>query len=371
MHGTLIDVIHEQLQMETRLPADFIRHVMRSVVSGVLHAHQHQILINDIKVENIMIRFPKSEHSSQRRQSFTSSSPPQTPASRMLQAPCPAPRHSRSLVSSPANTRVRTLAGLQRQSVNVIAKESDIPPTPAASPVSVPNNSNILQHGSDCMQQSNFNQLLFSHSPAATTCSTSPLPLSRTVSTGSVGDCFDGTVIMSAEAQAQSCALHATLAATPTTQDNNGVITCVSKSELLQCEVKLIDFGNCVALHAPTGCRSINHWYRAPELFPITTGAPATIHTHETEHDVWALGCLLAEMLICKPAFYFMTREPTQEEFRRHLAYVWEQELQSREDIYPHACDLLRKLWDLDPSRRLTCDEILLHPFLHDQQQSV
>lgn len=296
LHGTLIDVIHEQLQMETRLPANFIRHVMQSVVRAVRHAHRSNILINDVKVENIMIRFSDDDETRRKEKEEATKETTgkeeegeEEAGEREVETPEIPSRNTRETVAECSSPPVQQNDGDAGVHCEMLDYASSSPSTPLKS---TPGDNSSMQ-------------------------------------------------------EAES-------------------VTMVSKREMLRCEVKLIDFGNCVSVHQPTGNKSINHWYRAPELFPPTFGVPPSAHTHEMSHDVWALGCLLAEMLICKPAFHLLTRSSTQDEFRRHLAFVWETDLQSRTAIYPDACDLLHHMWETDPLQRWTCDQILNHPFLVD-----
>ena len=39
-------------------------------------------------------------------------------------------------------------------------------------------------------------------------------------------------------------------------------------------------------------------WYRAPELF-------LGLRNYSTKIDMWSLGCLMAELMIRKPLFYY------------------------------------------------------------------
>ncbi|XP_044197876.1 probable serine/threonine-protein kinase MARK-A isoform X1 [Thunnus albacares] len=156
--------------------------------------------------------------------------------------------------------------------------------------------------------------------------------------------------------------------------------------------VKLCDFGFARTMASPAegGIYTdyvATRWYRAPELLVGDTkyGKPV---------DVWAVGCLLIEMLTGQPLFpgdsdldqiYHIVRffgnltAHHQELFYRNPVFsgVRLPECPSKiplehrfPTITPTALDLAQDCLQMDPDRRAQCSELLEHPlFTHDSFQ--
>lgn len=167
-------------------------------------------------------------------------------------------------------------------------------------------------------------------------------------------------------------------------------------------ELKLGDFGLARAFGIPVNTFSnevVTLWYRAPD---VLMGS----RTYSTSIDVWSCGCIMAEMLSGVPLFRGRDNNdqlnqilrilgtPDEATLRRIAAEsvcltprhafhqfltqsLLQPEIQLRpfprtpkipfSSMYPKvaplALDLLEKLLQFDPSRRLTCEEALNHPY--------
>ncbi|KAH8928456.1 Pkinase-domain-containing protein [Atractiella rhizophila] len=152
-------------------------------------------------------------------------------------------------------------------------------------------------------------------------------------------------------------------------------------------DLKLADFGLARAFGIPVNTFSnevVTLWYRAPD---VLLGS----RTYTTSIDVWSAGCIMAEMISGVPLFRGRDnndqlnqilrilgtpddntlRRVTQEcpeislrPFPRTTKIPYQQVLPR---AHPLAIDLLDKLLQFDPSRRLTCEEALRHPYITAQ----
>eukprot|EP00826_Nyctotherus_ovalis_P008161 TRINITY_DN12103_c0_g2_i21.p1 TRINITY_DN12103_c0_g2~~TRINITY_DN12103_c0_g2_i21.p1 ORF type:complete len:257 (-),score=71.18 TRINITY_DN12103_c0_g2_i21:131-901(-) len=152
-----------------------------------------------------------------------------------------------------------------------------------------------------------------------------------------------------------------------------------------ECLVKVTDFGSMRSIEAGGNfTRDVGTlWYSAPE---VLLGSKS----YGTAVDMWALGCILAEMMCKKPIFcsgttmeqiamiLALVEWPSEEDMKElkcplsyhSLNYLPKMDPVSFEELCPsaseEALDLLEKLLVLVPSRRLTADEALDHPFVSE-----
>lgn len=149
------------------------------------------------------------------------------------------------------------------------------------------------------------------------------------------------------------------------------------------CDLKICDFGLARANTKRVDMTKyvVTRWYRAPELL-------LSCH-YTTAIDMWSVGCILAEMLQRTPLFqgvhYIQQLEnivrtlghPSKEELsfvthpkaRAFLRNVKVPEDQKKfkerfPKANPKAVDLLEKLLQFDPRKRLSAAEALAHPWL-------
>jgi len=122
-------------------------------------------------------------------------------------------------------------------------------------------------------------------------------------------------------------------------------------------------------------------WYRAPEIM-------LSFKMYTKAIDIWAVGCILAEMLTGRPLFpgrdyshqldliLDVIGTPTLEEFygitsRRSRDYIRSLPIRKRRPftaLFPQASveaiDFLNKTLTFDPKKRLSVDEALEHPYI-------
>ncbi|KAL6063003.1 Mitogen-activated protein kinase [Balamuthia mandrillaris] len=156
-----------------------------------------------------------------------------------------------------------------------------------------------------------------------------------------------------------------------------------------ECLVKVADFGLARSIASLQNEEAENpmteyvatRWYRAPEILlgsqKYTKGV-----------DMWSVGCILGELLGGKPLF---PGTSTMDQLRRiievsgmpatsdveamgspfaqtMLESLPEAQLRSLADIYPHApedaLDLMAKLLDFNPTKRLSAEQACQHPYV-------
>lgn len=162
------------------------------------------------------------------------------------------------------------------------------------------------------------------------------------------------------------------------------------------CDLKICDFGlaRSVLTAEPGGENGFmteyvaTRWYRAPEIM-------LTFKQYTKAIDIWSVGCILAEMLTCRPLFpgrdyhnqisliLDVLGTPSIDDFyaigsRRSRDYIRNMPLRKRKDFSklfptasPEALDFLQKTLEFNPKKRPTVEECLAHPYLaayHDPE---
>ncbi|KAI8330629.1 MAP kinase, partial [Chlamydoabsidia padenii] len=160
------------------------------------------------------------------------------------------------------------------------------------------------------------------------------------------------------------------------------------------CELKICDFGLARGYSDNPDSNAgfmteyvATRWYRAPEIM-------LSFQSYTKAIDMWSVGCIFAEMLGGKPLFkgrdyvdqlnqiLGILGTPDEETLQRvgserAQMYIRSLPLMPRipfQNLYPRAnplaIDLLNKLLEFDPSKRITVEEALAHPYLsayHDE----
>ncbi|KDO34829.1 CMGC/MAPK protein kinase [Saprolegnia parasitica CBS 223.65] len=149
------------------------------------------------------------------------------------------------------------------------------------------------------------------------------------------------------------------------------------------CDVKLCDFGLARGVNGVDAGLTeyvVTRWYRAPELLLSSK--------YDKPMDVWAIGCILAEMIGRRPLFpgqdylhqlkiimdVVGSPEEAQLDFitnPKAKRFILRQPKKPRvplSSIYPRATslclDLLEKMLSFDPRTRISIEEALEHPYL-------
>lgn len=157
-----------------------------------------------------------------------------------------------------------------------------------------------------------------------------------------------------------------------------------------ECLLKVADFGLARSLRALNKGEEnasvltdyvATRWYRAPEILLGSTCYTLAV-------DMWALGCIIAEMFIGKPLvpgtstmnqlekILEITGRPDAADVAAVKSQFAETMLQglpktNRKDLValmkdapPEAVDMVRKLLDFNPARRMDIDQAIAHPYM-------
>ncbi|XP_042419609.1 mitogen-activated protein kinase homolog MMK2-like [Zingiber officinale] len=149
------------------------------------------------------------------------------------------------------------------------------------------------------------------------------------------------------------------------------------------CDLKIGDFG-LARMTSETDLMTeyvVTRWYRAPELLLNCSEYTAAI-------DIWSVGCILAEIVMRQPLFPgrdyvqqlrliteligspdesslgFLRSENARRYVRQLPRYPRQNFAQRFPMMSSGARDLLERMLVFDPSRRITVDEALHHPYL-------
>jgi serine/threonine-protein kinase HSL1 (negative regulator of Swe1 kinase) len=124
--------------------------------------------------------------------------------------------------------------------------------------------------------------------------------------------------------------------------------------------IKLIDFG--MAAYQPnnqllrTPCGSPH--YAAPELLNNLPYDGSTA-------DVWSLGVVLFVMLTGDPPFNYRNDIPESHRLTMLYGQICSAKYTIPEFLSREAKDLIRRIFVVDPKRRITIRDLWLHPFMH------
>ncbi|XP_070679632.1 mitogen-activated protein kinase 4 isoform X2 [Malus domestica] len=149
------------------------------------------------------------------------------------------------------------------------------------------------------------------------------------------------------------------------------------------CDLKIGDFGLARTTSETDFMTEyvVTRWYRAPELLLNCSEYTAAI-------DIWSVGCILGEIMTREPLFpgkdyvhqlrliteligspddasLGFLRSDNARRYAKQLPQFRRQQFAARfPNMSPGAVDLLEKMLVFDPSRRITVDEALCHPYL-------
>jgi len=160
------------------------------------------------------------------------------------------------------------------------------------------------------------------------------------------------------------------------------------------CNLKITDFGLARGVYKEEKDLTeyvVTRWYRAPEVM-------CSARQYDEKVDLWSVGCIFGELLSRKPLFpggnhidqlekifaILGTPKPDSLDWiKTPEAKIWVQRMvptkgRSLRKMFPnageHALDLLTKMLQLDPGKRIGVEEALAHPYLkelHDPAKEV
>jgi len=154
------------------------------------------------------------------------------------------------------------------------------------------------------------------------------------------------------------------------------------------CHVKLCDFGLCRSVAEASSVSApvltdyvATRWYRAPEILLGSTRYTKGV-------DMWAVGCILGEMIIGKPCFpgnstmnqlervLEATGRPSTEDIASirspfaptMIESIPQTKNRPPEEMFPDASadalDLIKRCLQFNPDKRITAYEALRHPYV-------
>ena len=124
-------------------------------------------------------------------------------------------------------------------------------------------------------------------------------------------------------------------------------------------EVKITDFGLAMVTSWPDVHQTVvgTPNYVAPEVVSIEPRGPF----YGPPCDVWSMGVILYILLVGYPPFY---HDNVRELFKQIRKGAFEFHREQWKNISKEAVDLVRKMLVVDPRQRLTCEQVLQHPWL-------
>lgn len=149
------------------------------------------------------------------------------------------------------------------------------------------------------------------------------------------------------------------------------------------CSIRILDFGYARPTNDNLTGKLVSLWYGAPEC-------ALNWMDYSEKVDIWSIGCIMAELLTGEPLFPgdddmqqlhlmidilgkprddFMQKisEESGREYIESLPPVENPTLRDiLENIDPLAIDLLEKMLEWDPEKRISAEEALEHPYLQD-----
>ena len=119
--------------------------------------------------------------------------------------------------------------------------------------------------------------------------------------------------------------------------------------------LRIADFGLASPCEKDMSPNVVTLWYRAPELLRQE-------RQYDESIDIWSIGCVFAEMLLKEPLFRKgneKTMLSLQQEFTKSIHQLF-----PREDFGNDAIDLLEKMLQYEPKKRIDIKQALKHPYI-------